>query len=240
MRLTAVSVHNVNTSDRAAAVAVAKHVGGVTKSAVLLVGALVGDHILPARGVEAAREGVVPLVVVQLAVLGGVPRAGDARKDALGGGLDVAVLPARGEVVIEILGIGLFMSLVRFLGKKEALGLFKYYLPPKPCVNRRAAAQNATGHLVCVGTCYASCGGVSYRYYVRGRLDHLLESDQISLHKPGTSNLVKLVPSSQSGPRSPPHWPVDTGPFSISNTEWPASLNLSATGMPPAPAPTMT
>lgn len=90
-----------------AALAVAKHVGSVTKSAVLLVGALVGNHVLPARGVEAGREGLVPLVVVQLAVLGGVPRAGDARKDAFGGGLDVAVLPARRKVVVEILGVGL-------------------------------------------------------------------------------------------------------------------------------------
>jgi hypothetical protein len=65
-----------------------------------------------------------------------------------------------------------------------------------------------------------------------------VESCQISLQRPGTSNRVRFVAPSQAGFMVPPHRPEDGGPFSISRTLFPAWLSLSAMGIPPAPAPT--
>lgn len=64
-----------------------------------------------------------------------------------------------------------------------------------------------------------------------------LPSAQIWLKSPGTSKRVRFVPCSHDGFMVPPHFPLEGGPFSRSNTVLPASLNRSAIGMPPAPEP---
>lgn len=202
-----------------AALAAAEHELPVAKGAVLLLGRVVADHVLPPARAEALGEDVVALVQVELAVRRGLPRPRDALEGALRCRCDVRGLPACWEVLVPVGRVGLFVRVSQEDLSKEACRLTFHHSPAFTAVPP-PSTQPAI-----------------WSISVHAMPD---ESTQIWLQRPGTSNRVRFVPSNHSGPRAPPHCPVDAGPFSMSSTEWPASLSLSAMGIPPAPPPTTT
>jgi hypothetical protein len=94
---------------RAAALAVVKHVGRAAVRVVLLRGLLVGRHLLPPGLLEPGREHVEALALVEDAVGRGVGRPGDAGKRPVLCELDVAVVPSGGEVLVPVEGVGLLI-----------------------------------------------------------------------------------------------------------------------------------
>lgn len=84
----------------------------MAESVVLLVVGLIGDDFLPATSLEAARKNVVALVSVEFSIARRVGGAGDKVEDALLGSGNILRLPALGEVVVPILGMGLRALLI--------------------------------------------------------------------------------------------------------------------------------
>lgn len=85
-----------------AALSAAEHELAVAEGAVLAIGHVVADHVLPPAGTEPLGEDVVALVHVELAVRRRLPCARDTLEGALRCCRDVGGLPACWEVHVPI------------------------------------------------------------------------------------------------------------------------------------------
>jgi len=121
------------------------HEGGVAKCVVLLVVGVIRDHLLPVACLETAGEDIVTLVSVELSISGWVSSAWNQIKDALLGSGDVLGFPARGEIVIPVIGVRLEVQSVSNAVYNDRVTT---YLPPESCVDSSSASEDTASHLV--------------------------------------------------------------------------------------------
>ena len=136
---------------RAAALSVGVHVGGLRECAVLLVGHVIRRHFPPAIRPEAACEGVEAFLEIALAVLGWLICSGGTREHSAGRGQDIGRLPASREEVVPVKRVRLHVQ--ELAGSCGDWGYEKWsgsYLPPETSINSSSAAEDAARHLLMV------------------------------------------------------------------------------------------